>query len=105
MNRDEILARSRQENQPEDEREKPSVSGGMPSSVGGVVVLGCFFMMLKIWKDQYPADIFALFACQGGLSCLYEWSQLRQKKHLIWGILLMVITALCVFSFCRHLLT
>ena len=66
-------------------------------SLGGVVVLGCFFMMLKIWKDQYPADIFALFACQGGLSCLYEWSQLRQKKHLIWGILLMVITALCVF--------
>lgn len=104
MDKDEILSKHKQENRFGDEREKNIRIRRDAFSLGGVVVLGCFFMMLKIWKDQYPADIFALFACQGGLSCLYEWSQLRQKKHLVWGILLMVITALCVFIFCRHLL-
>ena len=105
MNKDEILSKHKNENRFGDEREKNIRIRRDAFSLGGVVVLGCFFMMLKIWKDQYPADIFALFACQSGLSCLYEWGQLRQKKHLIWGILLMVITALCVVSFCRHLLT
>ena len=105
MDKDEILSKHTSENRFEDEREKTIRIRRDAFSLGGVVVLGCFFMMLRVLKDQYPADIFALFACQGGLSCLYEWSQLRQKKHLIWGILLMVITALCVFSFCRHLLT
>ena len=105
MNKDEILSKHKNENRFGDEREKNIRIRRDAFSLGGVVVLGCFFMMLRILKDQYPADIFALFACQGGLSCLYEWGQLRQKKHLIWGILLMVITALCVFSFCRHLLT
>lgn len=105
MDKDEILSKHKQENRFGDEREKTIRIRRDAFSLGGVVVLGCFFMMLKIWKDQYPADIFALFACQGGLSCLYEWSQLRQKKHLIWGILLMVITALCVLSFCRDLLS
>lgn len=104
MDKDEILSKHKQENRFGDEREKNIRIRRDAFSLGGVVVLGCFFMMLKIWKDQYPADIFALFACQGGLSCLYEWGQLRQKKHLVWGILLMVITALCVFIFCRHLL-
>lgn len=105
MNKDEILSKHKQENRFGDEREKTIRIRRDAFSLGGVVVLGCFFMMLKLWKDQSPTDIFALFACQGGLSCLYEWSQLRQKKHLVWGILLMVITALCVFSFCRDLLS
>lgn len=104
MDKDEILSKHKQENRFGDEREKTIRIRRDAFSLGGVVVLGFFFMMLKIWKDQYPADILALFCCQGGLSCLYEWSQLRQKKHLVWGILLMVTTALCVFNFCRHLL-
>ena len=48
MNRDEILARSRRENQPEDEREKTIRIRRDAFSLGGVVVLGFFFMMLKI---------------------------------------------------------
>ena len=65
MNRDEILARSRQENQPEDEREKTIRIRRDAFSLGGVVVLGCFFMMLRIWKDQCPAEFVEEPSCQG----------------------------------------
>ena len=97
MDKDEILSKHKNENRFGDEREKTIRTRRDAFSLWGV--LG-----LKIWQGQSPADLVSLFFCMSGLAFVYEGVQLRQKRCLIPGVVLLALAAWFFYEFCRALL-
>lgn len=104
MDKDEILSKHKNENRFGDEREKTIRTRQDAFSLWGVLGLGVVFMGLKIWQGQSPADLVSLFFCMSGLAFVYEGVQLRQKRCLIPGVVLLTLAAWFFYEFCRALL-
>ena len=102
--KDEILSKHKNENRFGDEREKTIRTRRDAFSLWGVLGLGVVFMGLKIWQGQSPADLVSLFFCMSGLAFVYEGVQLRQKRCLIPGVVLLALAAWFFYEFCRALL-
>lgn len=103
MNKEEVLAKAKQENFWGDEREKDIRTKRDAFSLWGLTVLGCAIMIVKLIRVQSPADIISLLACTSGLGFVYEGLRLKKKTALFCGGILLVLSAYCFYKFCAGL--
>ena len=93
MNKEEILERSRRENEKLDERERDTLdaSGRMAFLVGGII---CALIIALEWKfrGRMPTEVWAVY----GTNELIQYFRLRKISHLIFALLQL---AMAVFFF------
>lgn len=99
MDKEEILQKSRQENQYGDEGEK--AMRVKRDSVGGwgFILLGMVIMAVKLCRMESPADIISLFFCSSGLSFVYEGVKGKKKTQLFFGIFFLLCSAYFFYKF------
>lgn len=103
MNRDEILAKSKQENVYGDEREKEIRVKRDAFCVWGLIVPGIVIMAVKLRHTESPADIIALLFCTSGLGFAYEGVKMKKRWQLIGGIVFLLLAAYFFYRFCANL--
>ena len=99
MDKEEILEKSRRENQYGDEGEK--AMRVKRDSVGGwgFIVMGAVIMAVRLCRVESPADIISLFFCSSGLSFVYEGIQAKRKTQLFFGIFFLLCAAYFFYKF------
>lgn len=100
MNKEEILAKAKQENFLGDEREKEIRTKREAFSLWGLIILGCTIMILKLVKGQSPVDIISLLVGTSGLAFVYEGIKLKKKFSLFFGGILLVFSIYYFYKFC-----
>lgn len=100
MNKEEILAKSIQENIYGDEREKKIRTHRDAFSAWGVIILGCVIMIIKLCRTESPADIIALLFSMSAMASLYEAVKTREKRHIIITVILFGLTIYFFYKFC-----
>ena len=103
MKKDEILAKAKKENLLGDEREKEVRVKRDAFSLWGLIVLGATIMIIKLVRTQSPADIISLLFCTSGLGFAYEGIKLKNKWHIISGIILLICAGYSFYKFCMGL--
>ena len=97
MNKEEILERSRRENEKLDERERDALaaSGRMAFLVGGII---CVLIIALEWnfRRRMPTEIWAVYASMYGTNERIQYFRLRKISHLIIALLQL---AMAVFFF------
>jgi hypothetical protein len=101
MNKEEILAKAKQENVYGDEREKTVRTRRDAFSCWGVLILGIIIMIIKISQGQSPADIIAIFFCMSGMGFTYEGIKLKKKWVIIVAVILLLLAAYSFYKFCE----
>ena len=100
MDKNEILEKSRRENQTRDERERTICIQGESFSLIFVFAVGLALTSYKLWRGLPVGDILAMFwACSLGCS-LYKAVNLRQKSQAGIAIFCLVMV---VFNLVRFL--
>jgi len=94
MNKEEILAKAKQENAFGDEREKKIRVHRDAFSCWGVLALGTVMMVIKLFRTESPADIISLFFCMAAMGSLY--SAAKSKSAALW-----IVTA-ALFGACGY---
>ncbi len=84
MNKEEILARAKQENVYGDEREKKIRIHRDAFSCWGVLALGTVIMVIKLFRGESPADIISLFFCMAAMGSLYNAA--KSKGVVLWAV-------------------
>ena len=94
MNREEILSKSREENQNGDEREQQVVAkaGSLAFHLGApFCILLAGFVNIATHREQSTMPLWALYEFMSAINCLYVGAQLKSKRHLfagaVWGVL------------------
>lgn len=100
MNKEEILAKARQENVYGDEREKKIRIHRDAFSCWGVIILGTIMMVIKLVRVESPADIITLFFCMSATASLYEAIKTKKKWNMIVTVLLFLLTLYFFYKFC-----
>ena len=84
MDKEEILERSRRENEKLDERERDALaaSGKMAFLVGGII---CVLIIALEWnfRRRIATEIWAVYASMYGTNELIQYFRLRKISHLI----------------------
>lgn len=97
MNKEEILERSRRENEKLDERARDALaaSGRMAFLVGGII---CALIIALEWnfRGRMPTEVWAVHASMYGTNELIQYFRLRKISHLIFALLQL---AMAVFFF------
>ena len=97
MDKEEILERSRRENEKLDERERDALaaSGKMVFLVGGII---CVLIIALEWnfRRRIATEIWAVYASMYGTNELIQYFRLRKISHLIFALLQL---AMAVFFF------
>ena len=99
MNKDKILSKAKKENFFGDERERNVRVKRDAFSLWGLIILGAIIMIIKLIHTQSPADIISLLFCTAGLGFTYEGIKLRNKWHIISGIVFLICAAYFFYKF------
>jgi hypothetical protein len=99
MNRDEILAKSREENENQDERERQvdAQAARRALSVGALVSVLVILIQL-ILVDRSNPGVGAVWMAISGTHTYTKYTQLQNKKRRIIGIVELVGAALCFIA-------
>ena len=99
MDKNEILEKSRKENQNQDERERTVRIQGESFSLIFVLGLGLILVTYKMLHGQPVGDILAMFwvSCAG--SRIYRLAQLRRKSD---GVTLLICLAFLAYYLVRY---
>lgn len=94
MDREEILSKSREENQGGDEREQQveAKAGGLAFRLGApFCILLAGFVNITTNREQSTMPLWALYEFMWAISCLYAGVRLKSKRRLfvgvVWGLL------------------
>ena len=97
MDKEEILERSRRENEKLDERERDALaaSGKMAFLVGGII---CVLIIALEWnfRGRMLTEVWAVYASMYETNELVQYFRLRKISHLIFALLQL---AMAVFFF------
>lgn len=100
MNKEEILERSRRENEKLDERERDALaaSGRMAFLVGGII---CALIIVLEWnfRGRMPTEVWAVYASMYGTNELVQHFRLRKVSHLIFALLQLALAAVLFGTF------
>ena len=95
MDKEEILEKSRRENEILDERERDTLaaSGRMAFLVGGII---CALIIALEWKfrGRMPTEVWAVYASMYGTNELIQYFRLRKISHLIFALLQLAMAVL-----------
>ena len=100
MKKEEVLARSKQENLVQDEREKDIRVHRDAFSVIGILIFGFLIMAIKIYHTQSPADIISLLFSMSGFAFLYEGIHLKNKWTAAAGAIFLLLAIYFFYKFC-----
>jgi hypothetical protein len=99
MNRDEILEKSRAENENQDERERQVDAQAARRALSiGVVVCSLLVLIQLILVDRSDPGVFAVWLSMSGTHTYTKYTQLQNKKWRIFGIVELVGAALCFIA-------
>lgn len=100
MEKDEILAKSREDWGVADEREKLLESSGAMVGLMVVFVGALVLSLAKTWVLHVPAnDLLALAFLGMGSANLYQYAKTRSGRHLIGAVLFFVGAALFAIGY------
>ncbi len=104
MNKDEILAKSRKENENQDEMEMQvfAKSGQKACAVGGFVCVAIIILQ-SIFKDKVDFSVWAVYLSMTGTMLLYKYIKLKKKHELIFGLIQLVLAAIFLGMFIYNL--
>lgn len=88
MNKNEILAKSREENKNQDEREKLAIAKASQKATFVGAIVCCIFIVLDIIFDRgifYP--VYSIYLSMTGATLLFKYFYLKKKHELIFGII------------------
>lgn len=98
MNKQEILEKSRKENQKHDERELAALAraGQIAASVGGLVcaVILVLEASLSSFNSRVVFSIWAVYLAITGTTLLVKYIKLHKKHELIFGAFQLALAAL-----------
>jgi hypothetical protein len=99
MNRDEILEKSRAENENQDERERQVDAQAARRALSiGVVVCSLLVLIQLILVDRSDPGVFAVWLSMSGTHTYTKYTQLQNKKRRIIGIVELVGAVLCFIA-------
>ncbi|MCR5653538.1 MAG: DUF6442 family protein [Ruminococcus sp.] len=88
MNKEEILAKSREENKNQDEREKLAIAKASQNAlaVGGIL---CALMLIfnAIFCKTFNYAVWGIYLAITGSSLLFKFVYLKKKHELIFGLI------------------
>ncbi len=92
MNKDEILAKSRKENENQDEMELEvfAKSGQKACAVGGIVCV-LIIILQSIFKNSVDFSVWAVYLSMTGTMLLYKYIKLKKKHELIFGLMQLIL--------------
>ena len=94
MNKDEILEKSRKENENRDLAELEAIYRG--SSIA-VRVAGTLCVLIsdfeRLVNGKYNPAVYAVYFCLFGVTFIYKYIKLKKKRELLWGVAWLVISA------------
>ena len=95
MNKEEILARSRKENEKRDEREQQTFykAGQIACGVGGILC-GLIIILEAIFAEEMNPSIWAVYLSMTGTMLLTKYVYLKKKHELLFGLLQLILAAL-----------
>ena len=97
MTKEEILAKSREENKNRDEREKEVFykAGQQACAVGGLVCMAVIILE-AIFGKEFNTSIWAVYLSITGTMLLMKYLSLKKKHELIFAVLQLAL-AVCFF--------
>lgn len=103
MDREEILAKSRNENKGLDEREKASLkqAGSRAYAVGGMVCMAVILLSAVFDRFGSPATYaaWAVYLSMAGTTFVTKYGALQKKHELILGCFYLVLAAVFLVLF------
>ena len=82
MNKEEILARSRQENQDGDERERTLSMKAKAAGAIGMAIMFVILVCVKMARGQNVYDLLALYFSFFAASDIFQYRLIKEKKYL-----------------------
>lgn len=101
MDRDEILAKSRLENQRWDERErKMADEAGTWGIIAVAVAVACIFLIRVLFKGGNPYDLLAILFVYLAAANAYKWNKTRSRQTFLVAMIYGVgaIAWLCAYA-------
>lgn len=94
MDREEILEKSRQENQRRDEMERDALAkaGQRACAVGGIVC-AVVIVLEAIFADAFNMSVWAVYLSMTGTMLLMKYIRLRKRHELIFGAAQLLLAA------------
>ena len=94
MDREEILEKSRQENQRRDEMERDALAkaGQRACAVGGIVC-AVVIVLEAIFADAFNMSVWAVYLSMTGTMLLMKYIRLRKRHELVFGAAQLVLAA------------
>ena len=104
MNREEILAKSREENNNKDLVSKEaSIKAGTWSAVVSIVMSGIFFSLGIILQGQRNWGFFAITAASTATAFLYNGILLKKKTYIAAGVIWVILAIMLSINFANNL--
>jgi len=108
MNREEILAKSRKENEKMDEREKAAFTsaGQRATAVGGLVCVAILLLntALDRFGDPTTWAVWAVYLSMTGTTLLAKYAKLKKRHELIFGCVQVLMAAAFLAVYVKKLL-
>ena len=93
MNKEEILAKSRQENQYQDERDKMiSAQAGTYGAIGMAVLFVVLFLIRLLMKGGTAYDLLAMYFGYLAVTNIYKSTLLKGKTEIFAAVIYSIIT-------------
>ena len=94
MNKDEILARSRNENKNRDEMEKEALAkAGQKACATGGLVCVLVIILEAVFTRQVNMSTWAVYLSMTGTMLLTKYSLLKKKHEMIFGVMELILAA------------
>lgn len=103
MDKNEILAKSREENKNQDEREKFAIAKASQKATFIGALVCCFFIILDIFLDNgifYP--VYSIYLAITGSTLLFKYCYLKKIHELIFGIIEILIAIGFIVLYILH---
>ena len=97
MNKEEILAKSRQEK--EDEGVVYAFNKGHRYGAGGMNLMMCVLLLFNLWQTQDNSAILALLCAYNGFSLLGNYRVLKKRSQLVIALLCLLAGALACAAY------
>ena len=100
MDREEILARSREENKKQDEMERDALAkaGQRACAVGGIVC-ALIILLEAVFSDHVSMSVWAVYLSMTGTMLLVKYLRLKKKHELIFGAVELALAAVFFVMF------
>ncbi len=100
MDREEILARSREENKKQDEMERDALAkaGQRACAVGGIVC-ALIILLEAVFSDHVSMSVWAVYLSMTGTMLLVKYLRLKKKHELIFGAAELALAAVFFVMF------